>query len=114
MNDLKYLYHATYLPLLESIKKTGLGGTTQTYWEDSKPGVVYLSIDKDVAISYAESNENVPDDWLDQIIVITILFDSLDPEYLNIDENVQDNDGITLEYHKIIPSSLFYDIQQDE
>lgn len=48
MTDLKYLYHATYLPLLESIKKTGLGGTTQTYWEDSKPGVVYLSTDKEL------------------------------------------------------------------
>lgn len=114
MTDLKYLYHATYLPLLESIKKTGLGGTTQTYWEDSKPGVVYLSTDKDVAISYAEANENIPEDWLDQIIVITVLFDSLDPEYLNIDENVQDNDGITLEYYKIIPSSLFYSVKQEE
>lgn len=113
-DNLKYLYHATYLPLLESIKKIGLGGTTQTYWEDSKPGVVYLSTDKDVAISYAEANENVPDDWLDSIVVITIEFDKLDPNYLEIDENVQDNEGVTLEYHKIIPSSLFYDIQQDE
>lgn len=62
MNDFDFLYHATYTPLLDSIKKTGLGGTTQTYWEDSKPGTVYLSIDKDVAISYAEANENIPED----------------------------------------------------
>lgn len=31
MNDFNFLYHATYTPLLDSIKKTGLGGTTQTY-----------------------------------------------------------------------------------
>lgn len=55
--DFDFLYHATYIPLLDSIKKTGLGGTTQTYWEDSKSGTVYLSTDKDVAISYAESNK---------------------------------------------------------
>lgn len=105
-----YLYHATYKPLLESIKKTGLGGTNQTYWEDSKPGVVYLSTDEDVAISYAEANENVPEEWLDQIIVIIIDINILDPDLLSIDENVQNNDGVTLEYHGVIPYSKFYNI----
>lgn len=114
MNDFDFLYHATYTPLLDSIKKTGLGGTTQTYWEDSKPGTVYLSTDKDVAISYAESNENIPEDWLDQIIVLVIPFDKLDPDYLEVDQNVQDNDGITLEYHKTIPYSDFYKVEQNE
>ena len=115
MNDnFDFLYHATYIPLLDSIKKTGLGGTTQTYWEDSKPGTVYLSVDKDVAISYAESNENVPEDWLDQIVVLVVSFDKLDPDYLEIDQNVQDNEGVTLEYHKIIPYSDFYKVEQNE
>lgn len=104
-SKLDYLYHATYFPLLDSIKKNGLGATKQTYWEDSKPGVVYLSADEDVATSYAEANENVPEDWLDEIVVLKIKWDSLDPNYLFIDENVQDNDGVTLEYHKIIPWS---------
>lgn len=114
MSDFDFLYHATYTPLLDSIKKTGLGGTTQTYWEDSKPGTVYLSIDKDVAISYAEANENIPEDWLDQIVVLIIPFDKLDPDYLEIDQNVQDNEGVTLEYHKIIPYSDFYKVEQNE
>lgn len=104
-NGFNNLYHATYFPLLDSIKENGLGATKQTYWEDSKPGVVYLSADEDVATSYAEANENVPEDWLDEIVVLKIKWNSLDPNYLFIDENVQDNDGVTLEYHKIIPWS---------
>lgn len=104
-NDIKYLYHATYKQLLGSIKRHGLGATKQTYWTDSKPGVVYLSTDEDVAVSYAEANENVPEEYIDNIVVLKIPFDSLDPNFLFIDENVQDNDGVTLEYHKIIPFS---------
>lgn len=79
--------------------------TEQTYWEDSKPGVVYLSVDEDIAISYAEVNESVPEEWLDEIVVLKIKWDNLDPNYLFIDENVQGNDGVTLEYHKTIPWS---------
>lgn len=105
------LYHATYKPLLDNIQKLGLGNTQQTYWEDSKPGVVYLSLDEDVAISYAEVNENVPDDWLDQIVVIEVDSDVLDLTQLIIDENVQDNDGTTVEYHKIIPSTDFHAVK---
>ena len=115
MNKFDYLYHATYKPLLDSIKENGLGATEQTYWEDSKPGTVYLSIDEDVAVSYAEANENVSEDWLDEIVVLRIKWNSLDPDYLSIDENVQDNnDGVTLEYHKIIPWSNIDKIIQSE
>lgn len=91
--------------------KNGLGATKQTYWSDSKPGVVYLSINEDVAISYAEANEKVPDDYIDNIVVLKIDFNVLDTDYLYIDENVQDNDGLTLEYHKIIPFSDIIDIK---
>lgn len=113
-SKLDYLYHATYFPLLDSIKENGLGATEQTYWEDSKPGVVYLSTDEDIAISYAEVNENIPEDWLDEIVVLKIKWDNLDPNYLFIDENVQDNDGVTLEYHKVIPWSNIDKILQSE
>jgi RNA:NAD 2'-phosphotransferase (TPT1/KptA family) len=59
------LYHATYKALLPKIRKSGLGNTKKTYWEDSKPGIVYLAADPDIAESYAEANENCPEEWLD-------------------------------------------------
>jgi len=34
---------------LPSIRKKGLGNTQRTFWEDSKPGVVYLADDPNVA-----------------------------------------------------------------
>lgn len=103
MNDV--LYHATYKPLLESIKNKGLGNTTQTFWSDSKPGVVYLAYDPDVAVSYAEVNEEVDEDWLDQIILLSIPIDKLDIDKLEYDKNVRDKNNDTLEYHGIIPWS---------
>lgn len=96
------LYHATYKPLLKSIQANGLGGGgAQTKWTDSKPGVVYLAKDPDVAVSYAETNDEVPEEWLDQIVVLAISTDSLDTSKLKDDENVLDDDS-TLEYHGVI------------
>ena len=100
----EYLYHATYRPLLQSIRAHGLGGDkAQAKWEDSKPGVVYLAIDPNVAESYAESSDVVPEDWLDEIVIIKIAASKLDQSRLFIDQNVQDNAGDTLEYHGVIP-----------
>jgi len=99
------LYHATYRPFLKSIKQHGLGGdNAQSKWEDSKPGVVYLALDPNVAESYAESSDMVPDEWLDQIIILKISTKGLENK-IQIDKNVQDNEGDTLEYHGIIPLS---------
>ncbi len=103
----QYLYHATYRPLLKSIQKNGLGGSgAQAKYEDSAPGVTYLAVDRDVAISYAETSDMVPDEWLDEIVVLKIPASKLDKSKLHIDRNVQDNEGDTLEYHGIIPFSL--------
>jgi hypothetical protein len=101
-----YLYHATYRPLLKSIKQHGLGGDkAQAKWEDSKPGVVYLATDPNVAESYAEASDVVPDEWLDQIVILKVAASKLDKSRLFIDQNVQDNEGDTLEYHGVIPFS---------
>jgi hypothetical protein len=102
----QYLYHATYRPLLKSIRTQGLGNTTQSQWTDSQPGVVYLARDPKVAISYAETAESVPEEWLDQIIVLQINKSKLNPKLLHMDQNVQDNTGDTLEYHGVIPAKL--------
>ena len=101
----EYLYHATYQPLIKSIKAKGLGNTTQSQWTDSQPGVVYLARDPEVARSYAETAESVPEEWLDQIVVLKISKKDLDADRLNADRNVQGNTGDTLEYHAVIPAN---------
>lgn len=101
------LYHATYRPLLKSIKQHGLGGDrARAKWEDSVPGVVYLALDPNVAESYAESSEAVPDEWLDEIVILKISTAGLDRSKLKIDQNVLGNAGDTLEYHGVIPPNL--------
>ena len=101
------LYHASYRPLLRSIKLNGLGGkgSEAKKWEDSKPGVVYLATSQEVAESYAEASDAVTNEWLDEIVVLKIKTGKLDPSRFSIDHNVLDNEGDTLEYYGIIPSS---------
>ncbi len=100
-----YLYHATFMPLLDSIMATGLGAMAPfKNWSDSQKGVVYLADDIDTAVSYAENSETAPDDWLDQIVILQIQTDLLDTTLLHRDSNVID-DNATYEYHGIIPSN---------
>jgi RNA:NAD 2'-phosphotransferase (TPT1/KptA family) len=108
-----YLYHATYKPLLKKIKEKGLDTSdSRKAWDDSIPGYVYLAKDPDVAASYAESSEMVSDTWLDQIIVLTIDATQLDKDKLFIDQNVQDNEGDTIEYRGIIPFSSIVKVEE--
>ena len=104
----KYLYHATYGQLVKKIKSKGLGNTKRTYWEDSKPGVVYLADDPDVAESYAEANEDCPESYLDHIVIFKVDTSKLNKDKLFVDKNVNDDEIHTYEYHEIIP---FDDLQ---
>lgn len=98
------LYHATYEDLIPSIERLGLGGSSSGYeWTDSKEGVVYLASSPEIAISYAEANDEVPESWLDNIVVLMVDSNKLDQDKLMHDQNVQDNDGSTYEYHDVIP-----------
>lgn len=99
------LYHATYKPRLKSIKLKGLGAGGKRNWEDSKRGIVYLALDPNVAESYAETSDMVPEEWLDEIVILKISTKGLDPNKFHIDSNVQDNTGDTVEYHGVIPVS---------
>ena len=99
------LYHATYKPRLKSIKLKGLGAGGKRNWEDSQRGVVYLALYPDVAESYAETSDMVPEEWLDQIVILKISTAGLDSNKFGIDSNVQDNSGDTVEYHGVIPVS---------
>jgi RNA:NAD 2'-phosphotransferase (TPT1/KptA family) len=105
------LYHATYKPLLKKIKEQGLDTTkSKKAWEDSKPGLVYLAKDIDVAASYAESSDMVPESYIDNIVVLHIDSNKLDKSKISIDKNVADNEGDTLEYEGIIPWSAIIDV----
>lgn len=100
------LYHATYAPLLEKIKIEGLDTTKSSQnWEDSVPGYVYLAKDPDVAISYAETSDNVDEDWLEQIILLEINTKMIDKNKFYLDNNVINNEGDTIEYRGVIPPS---------
>ena len=105
LNIPRFLYHATYKPLLKKIKIEGLDTTkSKKNWEDSIPGYVYLAIDADIAESYAETSETIPESWLDQIIILEIDTSKLDKSKLFLDQNVVDNDGSTFEYRGVIPA----------
>lgn len=101
------LYHATYRPLLRSIKQNGLGGkgSERKKWSDSAQGVVYLATTPEVAESYAETSDEVSDDWLDEIVILKVRTANLDSTKFQLDRNVQDNTGDTVEYHGVIPAT---------
>ena len=100
----QYLYHATYKPLLKKIKEIGLDtSSNKKAWDDSISGHVYLALDPYVAESYSEESEMVPESWLDNITILKVDTNKLDKSKLFIDQNVQDNEGDTLEYRGVIP-----------
>lgn len=104
-NKLEFLYHATYKEYIDSIKQNGLGMVVpKKNWNDSKDGVVYLANDPYIALSYAEISEEVPDKWLNEIVILQIDVSQLNKKLLFCDENVIGNQG-TYEYHDIIPWS---------
>ncbi len=102
------LYHATYEHLLPSIQNNGLGGDRDTQWTDSERGVVYLAIDPYVAESYAETTEAYDESFDEgdgyKIVILEIDTSHLDQSMFQIDRNVIDNEGDTVEYHGVIPA----------
>ena len=85
-----FLYHATYQPYWEEIQKDGfISGGKHCNWQDlSKANLIYLARDPEVAISYCETSDSVPEEFLDQIVVLQIDINKLNIDSLNIDENV--------------------------
>ena len=96
------LYHATYSPHLSSINKYGLVGSLSSNYSDSKD-VIYLANDPYTAESYAETSDTVPEDWLDEIVILEIDTRGLDEDKIFIDRNNLEND--TFEYHGIVDPS---------
>lgn len=102
-----YYYHATYRSLIESIQEKGLGGNVAWFhWDISRaPHVdhplVCLTSDPDIAESYAETNDRVPEN--EEIVIFRVSCEKLDSELLHEDSNVLDTRGECFEYHSIIP-----------
>lgn len=99
------LYHATFNYLVPYIQKQGLvpGGTIFKNFEDIENGV-YLSNDWLFAGSMAQATENpkIPDNWLDEIVVLTIYTKTLDLRKFDKDPNVNFSDV------EVSPKSYIY------
>ena len=111
------LYHASYGPLADSIQQSGLGGDRDTMWEDSVRGTVYLALDPEIAFSYAETSDEAWDKFETdaglEIITFEIDTSLLDHSKFNIDQNVLDNEGDTLEYYGIVPPSAIKELNRE-
>lgn len=81
----RLLYHATFYELVSDILDDGIlpGGKDIQNYEGNESGV-YLTPDKELAISMVETteNENIPEEWLDEIVVLTIDLHKIDNKKL--------------------------------
>lgn len=116
-----FLYHATYKPYWEEIKKDGyIKPGKHTNWDDryKTTRAIYLATDYDNAIYYAKNAENVPKELLNQIVILKIDANKLDVDQLDADSNQiydsDDDEGRSIEdpytwkevqYYKPIPIS---------
>jgi hypothetical protein len=106
----KFYYHATYKPRLKSILKKGLVPSfKKKNWEDSED-FVYIDIDYNCAVSFCEESEEVPDDWIDNIVVIKIDSSKLDKSKIRIDPNIIGVDHSAFIYDGVIPPDAFIDV----
>ncbi len=113
LNEGQYLYHATYEPHMDKIKKEGLHGNSgNKNYDDSKKGVLYLAKNADVARSYAETSDSVPEHYLDKIKVLKVHKQHLEKTLLKKDSNVQGSSD-TMEYHGTVPFHHLKDSDND-
>lgn len=107
----RWLFHATYRPYLAQILAQGLGGAPvppPRNYEDSEGGVVYLAASAEVALSYAETSEAVPAEWLDDIVVLQVDVPQLEAARVLPDRNVRldaDESPQTFEYRGVVPAA---------
>jgi len=104
------LYHATYKNALKKIKEFGLGSkdVRKRYaWDNNLKHIdhVFFAYDPDVAESYAESSDTVPDEWLDNIIIFGVNINNLDKGKIVTDPNIVESDGSTVLYMDKVPFS---------
>lgn len=106
----QFYYHATYKPRLKSILKKGLvPDFKKKNWEDSED-FVYLDTDYHCAVSFCEVSEEVPEDWLDEIVVVKIDASKLDKSKIKIDPNILGVEHTAFIYDGVISPDTFVDI----
>ena len=110
----KSIYHATFSAHLPNIQRRGLipGGDGFRCWDRCTPGV-YFHSDADVAVSYAESTDNqeIPEEWFDNIIVLEIDSSQLNIELFELDPEIAPPDNVdSFIYHGIVPSKTIKNI----
>ncbi len=115
----RVLYHATFNALIPSIQKHGLlpNGVEKKYINfDNIESGVYMDENPNGAGSFVEVSENpdIPEDWFDEIVVISIDTSKLNSNYFDVDPNVIAHEGEDTRpfiYKGIVPPSAFIDIK---
>jgi len=102
------LYHATFNALIPSIYKKGIVpcGVKYQNFEGCERGV-YISDDYGFAGSMIEGgseNEDIPDEWFDEIVVIIIDPQKIDMSKLEKDPHI----NLSATEDEIIPRSFIY------
>lgn len=99
------LYHATYAHYLWYIEREGLRPDAKKSWAFSED-YVYLTSDPGVAISFAETAEDAPDDIVDEIVLLEIDTKDLDLDKLELDNNILSDNDYSFQYNGIIPPEV--------
>ena len=105
----RVLYHATFKALIPSIKRKGIisGGSKYRNFDSVERGV-YLGYSPEYAGSMVEAseNDNIPEEWFDEIVILTIDTSKLDLSKLDRDPNVLQQED---EYNETIYSFIYRD-----
>lgn len=101
------LYHATRQRFIGSIKREGLHAKTKKSFDGQiGEGLVYFAFDDDVAASYVECADNIPESWEDDnIVVLAVRENSLNSNKFYRDPNIKGEDNSTIAYKGSIPAS---------
>jgi len=85
------LYHATYSAYLDSILEKGLIPNYNTNWDFSER-YIYLTSDPEIALYFAEAAEEVPEEYLDEIVIIEVNIEDLNVDKLRVDDNISQDE----------------------
>lgn len=102
------LYHATRQRFIGNIKKEGLHATsTKRFDGQVGDGMVYFAFDENVAASYVECADNIPESWYDDnIIVLAVDEKNLNRGRFCKDPNIIDGEKISIAYKGSVPPTM--------
>ena len=113
-----YLYHATFNANLPSIYKHGLlpagGENSYINFEGADVGV-FLATTPKQAYAFVETSENeeIPEEWFEQIVVLKINARKLEPEKIDYDSHInwwENEEKNIYVYKDVIPSNFILEI----